>query len=396
MFWFVIVQVDDMQHGEILVLFDGSEPGEEKVLPRYAIVEGKRCTVCSRPGTFLNTTVSYRRLEETFKFLDNKFKQKYDPEHVDEPPRSQAYGMGRQARRHKQANRARARSVSFSRVRLDFLTSYHVCQWMELYNKTSEEAVAHFRNLPLRASTIRNWVQLGGSKYYKRQIEKYGNRKSVHRGGRPVFHQEIELRDWVRNRERLGLSRGYDIVSGEAVRMQREWIQNENNQIRQKFQTEKGRAMTQVEESTLLYKNNFKASRTWYNAFLERQQLLSLSLSSTKKMTKEEWMHRMVSWLPQERFYFVTNHPWVLNNDGYFDRNQFFNMDEVPIQFIKKEGKQATTLSGRNYRTSSHRASTGDVTKRIATLILTIPMAPLNGPYINPLIDCKPYLIMKG
>ena len=344
----------------------------------------------------MSSTISYKRLEQTFKFLDKKFKRKYDPEYVEDAPRQQAYGMGRQARRHKQANRSRARSASFSRVRLDFATSYYVCYWMEMNNKTSEDAVRYFKNLPLRASTIRNWVQLGGSKYYKRQIEKYGNRKSVHRGGRPVFHQEIELRDFITHQARLGRSRGYDVVSAKAMLMQTEWINKENNIIRQKFECEKGRPMTEVEEKTLLYKNNFKASRTWYNAFLERQNLLSLSLSSTKKMTKEEWMHRMVTWLPQERFYFVTNHPWVLNVDGYLDRNQFFNMDEVPIQFIKKEGKQATTLAGRNYRTSSHRAATGDVTKRIATLVLTVPMAPLSGPYINPLIDCKPYLIMKG
>ena len=362
-----------MGHGEITVLFDEDAPSMEVVLPRYCMISGIRAPACLKPGTFLNGTISYKKLYESFTFFEKKFQAKYDPNYVEEEPRSRVYGVGRQARRHRQLNRQRARSASFTRVRLDHLVIYHVLSWIESKNKTCEEAVKHVCNLPLVASTIQNW-RVNGAAHYRREIELHGNRRSKHEGSKPIFHQEVDI----------------------ALELQDEWIKNKNNSIRQKFELEHHRKMTQSEELALFHKNKFKTSRTWYNSFLERQKLLNLSLSSTKKMTAHEWMHRMVQWLPNERFYYSTSHPWVLNVEGYVDRNQFFNVDEVPIQFVKKEGKQATTIENQDVRQSTHKAATGDPSKRIGTLVLTVPMAPISGPYINPLIDCKPFLIMKG
>ena len=171
-----------MDHGEIAVVFDGEEEEDAVVLPRYAFIAGRRIPVCIRPGTFLHQTLSYRSFADYYDFMDRKYERKYNPRSQERPREANVYGVGKQARRKRKQDRQRSRSQTFSRVRLDFLVSYHVCLWMETHNKKPLDAVQHFRNLPLKKSTVENWKTRGGSKYYKELIEKYGNRKSSNRG----------------------------------------------------------------------------------------------------------------------------------------------------------------------------------------------------------------------
>lgn len=215
-------------------------------------------------------------------------------------------------------------------------------------------------------------------------------------GATPVFRDEIGLREWVKQREDAGKDRSYEEVSEEAKARQQKFIDRDNDEIMAKFVEDHGRTMTVEEREELLIKNKFKASYTWYYAFLERQQLLNLSLSSTKKMTKHEWKQRMSTWLPQERFYLLTNHADAISTDGYVNRNLFFNYDEVPIQFEKHQRKQATTVENKDVRIANHKASTGDSDKRFATLLLTLPMASWDDGFLRPGVDCRPYVLMRG
>ena len=83
-------------------------------------------------------------------------------------------------------------------------------------------------------------------------------------------------------------------------------------------------------------------------------------------MEKIEWMG--YEWLPQERFSLIVDHEWLVSGNGYLDRNQLFNVDEVGVCMAKKEGKQATSIENRDVRSVQHRAHTGDPYKQFATV----------------------------
>ena len=204
------------------------------------------------------------------------------------------------------------------------------------------------------------------------------------------------MRQWIEARENTGKGRTYEEVRDEALERQQAWIDNENSTRLAKFIENHGRTMTLEERDDLLVKNKFKASYTWYYAFLSRQKLLNLSLSSTKKMTKTEWKQRMSTWLPQERFYLLSNHADAISGDGYINRNLVFNMDEVPIQFEKRSRKHATTIENKDVRLKHHKANTGDADKRFATILLTVPMAKWDGGFLRKHVDCRPFLLMRG
>ena len=156
--------------------------------------------------------------------------------------------------------------------------------------------------------------------------------------------------------------------------------------------------MTKDDEKDFLVKNKFKAGRTWYNAFMERNGLKALARKGTKEMTTEVFVGEMNVWLPKERYELLKDFPNLFDRTGYIDVKRVFNADQVPLQLVKDESKQTVNPSapfGAD-TTVVNRTTTASVHHQIATLMLTTPMSGWVNSDLERNFDCRPFMIIKG